>query len=94
MSTDQLGDIKHCIGLNKYSKYKKKKGIKHYEAYRNYYAAGYKPNPSLEELVKLELMETWTNQMGEDKTYYYYCVSKSGLEFLEKILDIKIIERD
>lgn len=94
ISQEQISDMKHCIGLDSYSKFKKKQGVKHYEAYRNYYANGYNINESLEELVTLGLMDTWTKQMGESGTYFYYCVSEKGLEYLESLFDIKITERD
>lgn len=93
VSPEQFSDMKHSIGLDERSKLKTRKGIKHYEAYRNYYAAGYKPMQRLEELVSIGLMKSWTKKMGDSEPYYYYCVSAKGLEFLENMFGIKITER-
>jgi len=92
VSIKQIDDMKHSIGLNVDSKFKKKKGQRVYEAYRNYYYTGDKSSPSLDELVKLGLMEKWTREMG--KTMFYYGVTEAGFKYLEKLMNIQIVERD
>ena len=84
----QISNMKHCIGF-KGSSVKRRK----YVAYRNYYTTP-DNDKGWDELVSLELAIKWPFGNGCGKNPQCYCVSKKGIELLERLLECKITETD
>lgn len=80
-----IDNMKHAIGFRG-NKVKRGK----YEAYRNYYASNGK-DADWEWLVKLGFARE-REPIGNEYTYYY--VTRPGLEYLEKLLEVRIFERE
>lgn len=87
----QIDDMKHCIGL----KHDNVTGTKHrkYSVYRNYFTtAG--DDPDWDNLVGQGLATKHDFPRGCGDNPKAYCVSKEGLELLNRIMDINITEAD
>ena len=93
LTLNQIEKMQHCIGLNKFLEFDKRKGQNKYVVYRNHYANGYQTNPELDKIVETGLMKSWT-KMGNNQTYYYYRVSEKGLEFLGRMFNLTITVGD
>ena len=83
VSMQQIKNMQHCIGWQKYHR-EPKRGI--FEAYRNYYFCSQKEDWA-EELCSLGLMKTYDGYYG---TRICYCVTDKGIKFLEELFSIKI----
>ena len=83
ISIEQIKNMQHCIGWQKYHR-EPKRGV--FNAYRNYYFCSRKEDWA-EELCKLGLMNTYDGYYG---TRICYRVTNKGIEYLEKMFSVKI----
>jgi hypothetical protein len=84
MTNEQINDMKHAIG---YDSNQVKRGK--YDAYRNFFNTGIDKDESWELLVE--------NGYAIQSTCFgqnIYRVTRKGIDFLESILSVKIIEKD
>jgi hypothetical protein len=83
---EQIDNMKHAIG------FVQKKVIRgKYEAYRNYYTTS-KPHDGWETLVEGGYADKTPFPQGVGDNPMMYSVTKKGIEALEKILGIRIVE--
>ena len=85
MTISQIDKMKHAVGLNNIRTMPKDGK---YSAYRNFFAVSEK-DPDWEELVTIDFATCRYVQWCREYTYY---VSQKGLEYLEKLMGIKIKE--
>ena len=85
LTENQLQKMTHAIG---FSARRVKKG--QYEAYRNYYDAGGE-DKDWEYLVSVGYAIRRHSQITDN---IYYCVNRNGLDYLERILGVRISESD
>ena len=81
ISIEQIKNMQHCIGWQKYNR-EPKRGI--FEAYRNYYSCSQKADWA-EELCELGLMKKYGL-----RPYIFYRVTDKGIKFLEELFSVKI----
>lgn len=86
---EQLDLMKHAIGMDAV---KTKRGV--YTAYRNRYITYQKCEP-WEHLVKCGYATVYNEQPeGDALLQYVYSVTRAGMDFIERVLGIKIREDD
>jgi hypothetical protein len=84
----QIANMKHCIGFRG-DRVKRGK----YVAYRNYFTTA-DDNESWDDLVSRGMANKRPHHYGVGKNPQVYSLSEKGIEFLAKLLGVKIVEMD